>query len=289
MIALDDIEDIVQITVYSGALKDENPLSVSLIGGYGTGKSSVIKKTYKKPPDPKAVKVGRGKTQKIIYIRQVSGSVLYTTNSTPYIIYTRFADVLKSGQVKHIAMPDFLNVLNQPKYVLASHLTFYNSLIEEGILSIESRDGQFVAEMPVRIGLITAIAKRDFITKHDIWSGIGFLTRVLPVSYHYSNNTQQKIRNSAKEKQYLTEKNFEITLPPETEIELPLHFADAIEQVALKTKDPYDETGVRRQKQLQVFCMANALKNKRKSVDLEDIQKLYKYERYFNYDCTAEL
>ena len=289
MIALNDVQDIVKTAVYSGALKDENPLTIVLIANYGTGKSTVIRKTYKQPPPPKKVETGSGQNKKVIYIRRVSGSVLYTTNTTPYYLYTRFGDVLKSGQIRHIAMPDFLNVLNQPKYILQSHLTFYNSLVEEGVISIESRDGQFVAEVPVKIGLITAIARKDYIKRLDIWSGIGFRTRILPISYHYSPDTQQMIRDSAKVKDYINEKSFEINLPPETTVELPLALADEIEQVALRTKDPDDETGVRRQKQLQVFCMANALRDGRSEVTWEDILKLKEYEKYFHYDCRAEL
>jgi hypothetical protein len=289
MIGLDEIQDIVQIAVYSGALKDELPLSVGLIANPGTGKSSVVGKTYKQPPPPKAVNIGSGKTKKTIYIRQVSGSVLYTTNTTPYYLYTRFGDILRSGQIKHIAMPDFLNILNQPKYVLSQHVTFYNNLIEEGILSIESRDGQFVAEVPVKVGLITAIAKTDYDNRKDDWVACGFTSRIVPISFKYSDATGKKIRDSVKVKDYLNEKNFEITLPPETAISLPLHFADIIEEVALRTKDTNDETGARRQKQLQVFCMANALKDGRDEVGMEDIEKLLSYEKYFNWECKATI
>ena len=66
-------------------------------------------------------------------------------------------------------------------------------------------------------------------------------------------------------------------------------FADAIEQVALSTKDTNDELGARRLKQLQVFCMANALMEGRQEVAIEDIEKLLKYERYFNTWCEAEI
>lgn len=289
MIGLDDIEDIIQIAVYSGALKDEKPLSVVLISNYGTGKSSVIRKTYRQPPPPKPIQTGIGKNKKVIYTRQVSGSVLYTTNTTPYYLYTKFGDALKSGQIKHIAMPDFLNILNQPKYILQSHLTFYNSVIEEGILAIESRDGQFITEMPITVGLITAIARRDYIKRQDDFTGIGFLTRILPISYSYKPDTKQRILDSAKVKDYLAEKNFEIELPPEETIELPLNFANLIEPIAIRTKHPTDEVGVRRLRQLQVFCMANALRDGRDSVGWEDILKLQEYEKYFHYDCKAEI
>lgn len=289
MIGLSDIEDIIRVTVWSGAIEGELPLSIVLIGNPGTGKSSIIKKTYRQPPPPKEIEVpGKKGGVRTIYIRQVSGSVLYTTNTTPYYLYTKFGDLLKKGQIKHIAMPDFLNILNQPKYILSSHITFYNSLIEEGVLAIESRDGQFISEEPVKVGLITAIAKKDYDRKKDDWAAIGFTSRLLPVSYRYSLDTAQKIRDSIKMKDYLQEKSFEIKLPPEKSIYLPRSFADDIEKVAWEVKDPNDEVGARRQKQLQTFCMANAYMNGRDEVTRSDIKKLQGYKKFFNWDCSAE-
>lgn len=292
MIAVDDIEDMLQIAIYSGKLAPpEKPLSLIIIAPVGCGKTSMIKKTHKKGRTKKVKVPGRRKNEeRETEVRQIVGSVLYTTNVTPYILYTRYGTLLKSGQIHHIAIPDFISVLGQPKPILEGHVKFYNSLVEEGVLSIESRDGSFISEVSVTIGLITAIAQEDFDNRKKTWGAIGFLSRLLPVSYDYANPTAQRIRDKTKIKDYLNEiESFDINLPEATFVNLPLNYANDIEQVMMRCKDPKDKLGVRRQKQLQVFCMANALMNGRDAVNQDDVDKLVKYGKYFNTDCTALL
>jgi len=297
MIGVGDILDILKITVWSGGLKGERPLSIILIASVGGGKSSMIRKTHQKGVVAKTSVLGDdgikiGETE----IRHVKGSVLYTTNTSPYILYTRYGQALKSGTIRHIAIPDFLNILNLPKYSVSSVLNFYNSLIEEGLMTIESRSGAFLSEIPIVVGLITSIAKQDF-GKEDVterwerWGAEGFLSRALPVSFSYGKGTAAKIRGSVKKKEYLRElESFDIVLPEKrVEVGIPMVLANVIENVAVATKDLNDELGARRQKQLQVFCMANALMNGRDEVAKEDVQKLLDYEKYFNYHCSAEI
>ena len=121
-------------------------------------------------------------------------------------------------------------------------------------------------------------------------AAMGFLSRALPVSWKYSDDTAAKIRQSIKVKEYIQDiESFNITLPPPTELTIAPEFADSIETVALRTKDQNDELGARRLKQLQVFCMANALRDGRDKVIADDVLKLYAYEKYFNLKCKAEI
>ena len=290
MIGVDNILNILKITIYTGALTGEDPLSTAIISPIGTGKTTMVKKTHREGTINK-VKIREGKpNEKTIEVRGITGSVLYTTSTTPYILYTRYGQELKSGQIRHIAIGDFLNIMNLPKYLLGNVITFYNNLIEEGILSIESRDGQFLSNLPVTVGLITTIAKEDFDKRQDDWAAIGFLSRILPVSFHYSLETAKKVRQSIKNKDYLNDlQSFDIQLPRPKNIGLPSNLADLIEDVALRIKDSKDELGARRLKQLQRFCMGNALMNGRDEVSWEDIALLNDYEKYLNTKCTAEI
>jgi len=289
MIGVDQLLDILKVTVYSGAVKYENPLSLMEIASVGSGKTSMVKKAASKTR-VETIEVGKDKNKKKIEIRKIDGSVLYSTSCTPYALYTRYGHEFKTGKIKHLVIPDFLSVLNLPKYQMMTVVQFYNQLIEEGIMSIESRDGRFLSQIPVTIGLITTIAYQDFIKRKDDWGAIGFLSRLLPVSFKYKNSTAVSIREAVKSKEYiLGSANFNIKLPPETEIKLPIEQANVIETIAIATKDPNDELGVRRQKQLQVFCMANALMNGRDTVTPEDTDKLMEYTKFFNYKCSEEI
>lgn len=287
MIGVEHLTDILRIAVYSGALKGERPLSVYFITSVGGGKTEMLSRTQGKS-SVKKVTIGRGKNARVEEVRQITGSVLYTTNTTPYKLYTRYGDILKSGQIKHIVIPDFLTVLNLPPYQMSGVVSFYNSLIEEGVISIESRDSSFVAEMPVCVGLLTGIAKQDFNKRRSQMAAMGFLSRALPVSWAYSDSTKDAILNSIATKEYLLDTNrFNITLPTSQLIDIPEKWTAFIRGVAENTKDPFDELGARRLKQLQVFCMANALMEGRQEVAGDDIKKLKQYERYFNYDCAS--
>jgi histone H3/H4 len=167
---------------------------------------------------------------------------------------------------------------------------FYNSLIEEGIISIESRDGAFVAELPVRIGLMTGVARQDYYKRQDEIAATGFSSRALKVSWSYSDGTKKRIKDSASAREYLRDTTrYEISLPPPTPVNLFRKWASIIQEVAERVRDPADDLGVRAQKQLQRFLMGNALMNGRVTVDAEDIKKLRKYEKYFNDKCVAEV
>jgi len=261
-----------------------------IIASVGAGKTTMLKKVHQKGSIEK-VTIGRGEKAKEVEVRQIHGSVLYTTSTTPYVLCNRYGQLLKSGQIKHIAIPDFLSIMSLPRQIYANTLNFYNSLVEEGVLSIESRDSRFVTEVPVQIGLLSTIAKQDLDHRQEEWANIGFLSRILPVSFSYKNNTMTAIRKSIKQRDYLKEvEGFNIDLPSEPQyIDLPQDIADTIEQVALETKDANDTLGARRQKQLQVFCMARALAQGRKRVNDSDIALLQNYKKYFNTECTTKV
>lgn len=290
MIGTEKIENILKVAIWSGGLKGEHPLSVMLIASVGFGKTSMLKKSHRKGKIEK-VTVGKGKKAREIEVRRILGSVLYTSNTTPYVLTNRYGHLLRNGQIKHIAIPDFLNILNLPKYVYANTLNFYNQLIEEGILTAESRDSFFVSEIPVNIGLLTAVARQDFDKRKDEWAHMGFLSRMLPVSFSYNDTTASKIRESIKRKDYLKEvESFNITLPDEPQlIDLPSDLADEIEKIAVAIRDTNDPLAARPQKQLQVFCMARALAQGRKSVNKSDVALLREYQPYFNTKCTGKV
>lgn len=290
MIGVEKILNILKIAIWSGGLKGEQPLSVMLIASVGSGKTTMLKKSHQQGKT-ETITVGKGSKAREIEVRRIAGSVLYTSNTTPYILVNRYGHLLKSGQIKHIAIPDFLNILNLPKHVYANTLNFYNQLIEEGILTAESRESNFVSEIPVNIGLLTAVAKQDFDKRKDEWAHMGFLSRVLPISFTYSKQTAAKIRRSIKLRDYLKDTNsFHITPPANSRnVDLPEDLADEIEQVALRIRNINDPLAARPQKQLQTFCMARALAQGRRSVNSSDIALLYEYEPYFNTNCTGEV
>lgn len=296
MINVEPILDIIETALWTGALKGEKPLSVILIAGVGSGKSAILGKSYKAPKVVEEVHDKKGKNGKIRQERVQTvtqiGTVLYTTDSTPYTLYHKYGDLLRSNKVRHIVIPDFLSILTKNKEAMPDTIRFYNSLIEEGICRIESRYSDFVTEVPVQIGLITAVSAQDYEVRHKTqnWGAMGFLSRVLPVSYRYTNNTKEAILHSTFLREYQHEINFELAFPEEpVYVELPLKYEKPITDLASNIKDPTDEVGARRQKQLMAFVMGDALRKGRTVVNSEDVDKLLGYAEFFNADCKKEL
>ncbi len=296
MIKVEPILDIIETSLWTGIIKDEKPLSVILIAGVGSGKSAILGKSYKAPKIKEEwhnVKGRDGNTSKerTQTVTQI-GTVLYTTDSTPYTLYHKYGDLLRSNKVKHIVIPDFLSILTKNKEAMPDTIRFYNSLIEEGIFRIESRYSDFVTEVPVQVGLITAVSSQDYDIRRKTqnWGAMGFLSRVLPVSYSYTNSTKGQIMHSTFLREYHTEVNFELKFPDKPiYVDLPLKYEKRITKLANSIKDTTDEVGARRQKQLMTFVMGTALKHGRDVVNDEDVDILMGYSRFFNSECETEL
>ncbi|HEY41519.1 MAG TPA: hypothetical protein G4O18_06630 [Dehalococcoidia bacterium] len=289
MIGVDEILDALKVTVYTGAIKGENPLSIFLMAKVGSGKTSMVKQVASKTK-VEQVEVGKGKDKKKIDIRKIDGSVLYATQVTPFALYTSYGAELKKGHIKHIIIPDFLSILNQPKYQMMQVVQFFNHLIEEGIMSVESRDSRFLSEVPVTVGLITTMAKQDFRRRKPELAACGFLSRLLPLSFRYSDKTKVEIIDSIGLREYRKAMtNFNIKLPPETEVELRQEEVQIIKYLALRCKDPEDDLGARRVKQLQLFAMGNALMDGRDITNSADTDKILEYIKFVNYECRVEI
>lgn len=296
MINVEPVLDIIETTLWTGALSKEKPLSAILIAGVGEGKTEMLMKAYQ-PPHIKEEyhdvrdKSGKVTKEKTEIVTQV-GSVLVTGDVTPYTLYHKYGDLLKSNQIKHIVIPDFLSILTKNKEAMPDTIRFYNALIEEGICRIESKYADFVTEIPVQIGLLTAISAQDYDvrSKSQNWGALGFLSRVLPVSFHYSDGTKDEIRRATFLREYHNEVKFALNLPKiPVYVEIPKQFLEPVVKMANELKDPTDAVGARREKQLMTFVMACALKDDREVVNQRDMDRLISYSQFFNTECKAEL
>lgn len=296
MIKVEPILDIIEIVLWTGRLKNEKPLSGMLIASVGDGKSEMLRKSYTAPKitiewiDAKD-KDGNPTKKKVQDIRHI-GSVLYTTDTTPYVLYHRYGELLISGQIRHIVIPDFLSILTKNRDAMPDTVRFYNSLIEEGIIRIESRYSDFITERPVQIGLVTAVSKQDYDVRSGTqgWAALGFLSRILPISYRYSMSTKRDILKSIFAREYHNEKSFTLTFPNNPVfVDFPKEYEVETLKLAYAIKDPSDDSGARRLKQVMSFAMATALKNGRDVVNREDMDKLVEYSKFFNSECAIEL
>lgn len=256
MIGTADLEKIIRVALATGAIKDEQPLNLLLIAKVGFGKTALVSKFA------------------------LAEGVYYTNDSTVYSIHKKHGAELKRGTIKHIVIPDLLNALNKPKDQADSFITFMNSLIEEGIARVESRDSDFEVKFPVRVGLITCIAAQDYIKRQEKWATVGFLSRMLAIRYRYSAKTVEKVLESICLREYHKDKIESLPAPTPLEVTLPVEIAEQIKKLSAKLKDPEDEMGARKLKQLQTFVMGLAVMAGRDTVTRDDLVELARLSPY---------
>jgi hypothetical protein len=155
-------------------------------------------------------------------------------------------------------------------------IAFFNNLIEEGIVEVHTYAMDFKVE-ELNVGLISTITPSALGDARHRWSRIGFLSRMLPVAYQYSQKTAQEILESITRREYHQEQPRKLPLPSEKqEIDLPKQFADEMLPFTQEFTDRLDRAerlyGFRYQKQLQVLLAAHALMNGRHQVTTEDVE-----------------
>jgi hypothetical protein len=267
MIGTEKLEEILESTLCTGRIKDETPVSLLIVSYVGAGKSDLVRH----------------------YPDNCVDSVLYASDITAFAIHKKFGKALRTGRIRHIIIPDLLVPLNKQKEQAGHFITFMNGIIEEGIAKVISRESDFRVDFPVRCGLITTLAREELVKRRNNFATVGFMSRMLPVSYQHSPELIHKIFESIKERKYKEDKVQRLEMPQESEVDLPKDIADCIEPLANRLKDPSDKYGYRRLHQLQTLSMGHALLNKRMVVDYDDVLWLWELEDFFYDDCRKNI
>lgn len=265
MLKTEDLAEIIKITLFTAYVQDEKPNSLLI-----------------------TAKIESGKTQLVSKIRQNQG-ILYLTDATPTGIARHYANALGTQAIRHIIIPDLLVPLARFRDTVASFIAFMNALIEEGIVEIRT---QFInvppQKMATKCGLITTIAPEQLEDQRHKWAQIGFLSRVLPISYSYTNKTAIEILESIVNHEYYQDKPVHLKLPTEDiKVSCPTQFSRGILPYTSRLASAGKLYGFRLQKQLQVMMMGAALADGRDKVNSEDYERVTHLTNYINLDYTA--
>lgn len=268
MIKVDKILEIVKIVLASGYLRGEKPLSLVLISDVESGKTQIIRK----------------------YCLKTDG-IMYTTDATAYGII-RDSNNLKDfeeGKYKHIVIPDLLTCMARRETTVNTLIHFMNSLIEEGVVNVSTFATKIKKEdkrkVEVKVGLITSIAKIPFFEKKHRWSSVGFLSRVLPVSYSYTLPTRLEILEFVENQKHLEEalEKLKFNKKPRRVI-LPYEYAKMLEPYTLSVAKAQEIYGFRIQKQFQTMLKSIAYLRGSDVVETQDFDKFKEIVTYVNLD-----
>ncbi|MHA2064587.1 MAG: hypothetical protein ACXABY_09430 [Candidatus Thorarchaeota archaeon] len=192
-----------------------------------------------------------------------------------------------------IPLPEYVWILTKGgKETVHGLIAFLNSLIEEGVVRVSTyaerigapstQTGVLDEPKPVKCGLIATLAKDVLMDSRHRWNRMGFMSRMLPVSYTYSVGTKTEIHRSIAKRDYAAEAPVTLSLPSE-DVEVQLGQKQADDLLTLTTvlasqlgsssgkKRPNEVYGFRLQKHIQRLAMASALKDGRQVVSDMDV------------------
>lgn len=169
------VSHIIRIVLFSDYVKldidrKEVALSLLIIAMAESAKTSVIEQYYP------------------------NNGILYANDITAYGIQHKWLDRMKSGNIKRILIPDLINPVNRKKETVDTLITFLNAYISwEGVRTIMTYAMQIELDEPVRGSFISTITPQDFQRMVKNLAAVGFLSRLLYVTYDYSPTTVNDI------------------------------------------------------------------------------------------------
>ena len=137
-------------------------------------------------------KVESGKTAVINQFVPNDG-ILVLSDVTEYGLLHDYLDDLKDGTIHRLLIPDLINPVNRKQDTVNTLITFFNSYISwEGVNSISTYAMPNIRLVnPLRGSLLTTIAIGDFNRMMGRMAAVGFISRLMPITYSY---TQEAVR-----------------------------------------------------------------------------------------------
>ena len=264
MIKLEELEKLIEVTLYTGYIKNERPVSLLIVAEPESGKTELVKKA-----------------------KRVKG-VLYLTDATAWGIVDKHWDDIEKRKVRHIIIPDLTVPLGKQTETRKTFTRFLSALIEEGVVELQSYAVSKVGKSEdLRCGLITTVTPQALKDQRAGWRKFGFMTRLLPVSYSYSASTIDAIFESILKHQYRQESAFNPKLPTtDVVVELPEDLANDANLLARFLAQSEGIYGFRYQRQLQTLMMGSAMYEGRTKVEKKDYEFITTLTfNYFNLDC----
>lgn len=191
--------------------------------------------------------------------------------------------------------------MSRGKDTVHSFVAFLNSLIEEGVVRISTyaqtmgapSQGVSISTpaIPIKCGLIATLARDVLLDGRHHWTRMGFMSRLVPVSYDYNISTQMQIHQSIATRNYAQDMPIMLPLPStDVKVDLPPAEADKLTLLSqglaslVNRNNPVQNFGFRLHKNIQRLAMANAIKNGRDIVNQSDVDTILNLADCINLD-----
>lgn len=230
------------------------PLSTVLISIAGSGKT---------------VNLGKFYGEKHIY---------YTDIISPKFLI-EFAKKVYHEEKKILVIPDFLSATEGNKVTRDNIIKILRGLIEEGMTDCSHYGYPEVHfNRPVKAGFITATTIDGISEFRHKWKNNGFLSRLIPFSYRWMDDSRAKIEEQIKKVQAFESNNIlpiitkdMINKNPSDKIILPELMALKLDVMAYKLASITGDINAPFRQQIQLYTLAKAHCAMRRSSIVEDI------------------
>lgn len=259
LIKMRPLEKMIECTLISPYIKNENPISLLIVAKPESGKSTMMKE-----------------------YRENKG-IVYLTDCTAYGITRDILPKIVSGEIKTIMIPDLITPLSKQTRTRQSFVAFLNNLIEEGVAKIVTYSTVWNKE--AKANVITAITDQSLEDGRHNWAKMGFLSRFIVFTYSYNISTVIQILNRYSE-QGLSLKNRKVKLPKskQVNIKLPREIADKLDPIAMKIGEQFRLYGFRAKINFRSLLKCLAYRNGRKEVTEAEYQEFVELANYMNFD-----
>ena len=152
--------------------------------------------------------------------------VAFPHDLTAYGIVSSYGSRLQPSagrdRLRHIIFPEFIHCLERQKETVKTLLAFLNGLIAEGVKEIHTFKTKFSLPEPMSAGIIACLTTGEFGDWKDYWQRSGFLSRMLPITYSYSERVEEQIFESIFTRDYRQEPPVSLHFPyPPVDVNFP--------------------------------------------------------------------
>jgi len=252
MIATEKIERIIELSLISGYVKDDDaPLSIMLISYPETAKSSMILK-FNCP------------------------HTIESTDLSARPIVDFVVPKLRNNELHHLIISDLTKVLAHRDTTVNSTISFLNALMEEGVKQNLFFGQLFEFQTRKKCGIITALTFDYYYKMFRKFHEIGFTSRFIPISFEYSGQTVLNIHNAIKNNLMFNE-IVKMKKIKKKKIHIPSEIADwiSIKAQDIANKESQEKIRIRvkgKQKQISIkiygFRLHRQLRKMAKSIAL---------------------
>lgn len=180
MVHTKDLEKLFALSIASSYIKEEKPVSLMVVSDRPeSGKTEMASKFFGKK------------------------GIAVVSDLTAYGFWRDFKEVLETGELRHIIIPEFLAPTSRGADTVGSFIALLQMLIEEGLTEIHTGFLHPIRfNHPVVVGAIVCMPRDAFQANRTGWITSGFLSRFVLATYKYNDASVESIFESIVSRKY---------------------------------------------------------------------------------------